>query len=176
MVAEATEHFAFYGLGVDITDIPRIAATIERYGNRFIERIFTEERYADFAALWLLGLIVVKILAPGFYARQNVVTPVKIGLVTLAATQAMNFAFVGTLKHTGLALAIGLATVELFLQSGQGLFFLAKLGFQNLAAIGVTGFLVVGRHFLARTTASSRFRCAAPLRHHCLDHRDGRAI
>jgi len=59
-------------------------------------------------SIGLVGLIMVKILAPGFYARQNVVTPVKIGLVTLAATQVMNFAFIGPLKHTGLALAIGL--------------------------------------------------------------------
>ena len=56
----------------------------------------------------LLGLILVKILAPGFYARQNVATPVKIGIVTLVATQLMNLAFVGPLRHAGLALAIGL--------------------------------------------------------------------
>ena len=56
----------------------------------------------------LVGMILVKILAPGFYARQNVVTPVKIGVFTLLATQAMNFAFVGPLRHSGLALAIGL--------------------------------------------------------------------
>jgi holo-[acyl-carrier protein] synthase len=30
------------GLGLDATDIPRIAQTIERYGDRFIRRIFTE--------------------------------------------------------------------------------------------------------------------------------------
>ena len=59
-------------------------------------------------SLGLLGMIFVKILAPGFYARQNIVTPVKIGVFTLVATQAMNFAFVGPLKHAGLALAIGL--------------------------------------------------------------------
>src|SRR5436190_16014118 len=29
------------GLGMDATDIPRIAATIERYGQRFLERVFT---------------------------------------------------------------------------------------------------------------------------------------
>ena len=59
-------------------------------------------------SLGLVGIILVKILAPGFYARQNVVTPVKIGLVTLVATQAMNAAFVVPLRHAGLALAIGL--------------------------------------------------------------------
>ena len=56
----------------------------------------------------LVGMILVKILAPGFYARQNVLTPVKIGVVTLVATQLMNLAFVGPLRHAGLALAIGL--------------------------------------------------------------------
>jgi putative peptidoglycan lipid II flippase len=50
----------------------------------------------------------VKVLAPGFYARQNIKTPVKIALVTLAATQLMNLAFIGTLKHAGLSLSIGL--------------------------------------------------------------------
>ena len=57
----------------------------------------------------LLGLIFVKVLAPGFYARQNIKTPVKVALLTLAATQLMNLAFIGPLKHAGLALSIGLA-------------------------------------------------------------------
>ena len=34
------------GLGVDATDIPRIAATIVRYGDRFTQRIFTEREIA----------------------------------------------------------------------------------------------------------------------------------
>jgi putative peptidoglycan lipid II flippase len=56
----------------------------------------------------LVGLIMVKVLAPGFYARQNIKTPVKIGVLTLLATQAMNAAFIFPLRHAGLALAIGL--------------------------------------------------------------------
>jgi holo-[acyl-carrier protein] synthase len=34
------------GLGIDATDIPRIVATIERYGDRFIQRVFTEGEIA----------------------------------------------------------------------------------------------------------------------------------
>ena len=34
------------GLGIDATDIPRIAATLERYGDRFINRIFTDGEIA----------------------------------------------------------------------------------------------------------------------------------
>jgi len=56
----------------------------------------------------LLGLILVKVLAPGFYARQDIRTPVKIAIVTLIATQIMNVAFIVPLRHAGLALAIGL--------------------------------------------------------------------
>ena len=34
------------GLGIDATDIPRIAATLERYGERFVNRIFTDGEIA----------------------------------------------------------------------------------------------------------------------------------
>ena len=85
-----------------------LIATLFHYG-RFseVDAWMTREALVAYS-IGLVGLILVKILAPGFYARQNVMTPVKIGLITLAATQAMNLVFVGTLKHTGLALAIGL--------------------------------------------------------------------
>ena len=85
-----------------------LIATLFHYG-RFSDADAWMTREALVAySLGLVGLILVKILAPGFYARQNVATPVKIGLLTLAATQAMNLAFIGPLKHAGLALAIGL--------------------------------------------------------------------
>ncbi len=61
-------------------------------------------------SLGLLGLILVKVLAPAFYSRQNIKTPVKIAIFTLVSTQLMNLVFVFglDLKHAGLALSIGL--------------------------------------------------------------------
>ena len=56
----------------------------------------------------LVGLIAVKVLAPGFYAKQDIRTPVKIALVTLIATQVMNLLFIWELRHAGLALSISL--------------------------------------------------------------------
>jgi putative peptidoglycan lipid II flippase len=58
----------------------------------------------------LIGIIAVKVLAPGFYARQDIRTPVKIGIATLIATQLMNLLFIFglELQHAGLALSIGL--------------------------------------------------------------------
>jgi putative peptidoglycan lipid II flippase len=57
-------------------------------------------------AVGLVGIILVKVLAPGFYAKQNVRTPVRVAIVTLAVTQLLNAAFVPWLDHAGLALAI----------------------------------------------------------------------
>jgi hypothetical protein len=54
----------------------------------------------------LLGIIVIKVLAPGFYAQQNIRTPVKIAIFTLVCTQLFNLVLIGPLAHAGLALAI----------------------------------------------------------------------
>ena len=85
-----------------------LVATLFHYG-RFGEHDLWMTRQALIAySAGLLGLILVKILAPGFYARQNIGTPVRIAIVTLIATQLMNAALIVPLKHAGLALAIGL--------------------------------------------------------------------
>ena len=61
----------------------------------------------------LVGLIGVKILAPGFYARQDIRTPVTIAVIVLALTQAMNAIFVPLFGHAGLALSVSLgATIN----------------------------------------------------------------
>ncbi|AIN47194.1 murein biosynthesis integral membrane protein MurJ [Candidatus Palibaumannia cicadellinicola] len=56
----------------------------------------------------LIGLMLVKVLAPGFYSRQDIKTPVQLGIITLIITQLMNLTFIGPLKHAGLSLSIGL--------------------------------------------------------------------
>lgn len=89
----------------------------------------------------LMGLILVKILAPGFYAKQDIRTPVKIGIGVLIATQLMNILFVPWIAHAGLALSIGLAAtinaaVLFYLLKKRGLYapepgwslFLIRLG------------------------------------------------
>ncbi|MGV2836347.1 murein biosynthesis integral membrane protein MurJ, partial [Pseudomonas shirazensis] len=56
----------------------------------------------------LLAIILIKVLAPGFYAQQNIRTPVKIAIFTLISTQLLNLVLVGPLAHAGLALAISI--------------------------------------------------------------------
>jgi putative peptidoglycan lipid II flippase len=73
----------------------------------------------------LLGLVAIKVLAPAFYARQDIRTPVKIAIGVLLATQAMNLLFVPWLGHAGLALSIGVAAL---INAGFLLLGLLRLG------------------------------------------------
>ncbi|RMX10414.1 murein biosynthesis integral membrane protein MurJ [Allofranklinella schreckenbergeri] len=92
----------------------------------------------------LLGLVAVKVLAPGYYAREDMRTPVKIAVIVLVLTQVFNIVLVPWLGHAGLALGIGLGSMvnaSLLLvglirrgayQPGPGW---VRLGFQILAAL-----------------------------------------
>jgi putative peptidoglycan lipid II flippase len=59
----------------------------------------------------LLGLVAIKVLAPGFYARQDTRTPVKIAVVVLVLTQIMNAIFVPFLAHAALSLSISIGAM-----------------------------------------------------------------
>jgi putative peptidoglycan lipid II flippase len=85
-----------------------LISTLFHYGQFGIEDVWMTRRALVAYSIGLVGLILVKVLAPGFYARQNIRTPVRIAVITLVATQLMNLVLIGPLKHAGLALAIGL--------------------------------------------------------------------
>ncbi|WP_207887852.1 murein biosynthesis integral membrane protein MurJ [Pseudomonas sp. 30_B] len=86
-----------------------LTVALFQYGKFSAHDALMTQRALIAYAVGLLGIILVKVLAPGFYARQNIKTPVKIALFTLVSTQLMNLVFIGPLKHAGLALAISLA-------------------------------------------------------------------
>jgi len=144
-------------VGLGILAVPLIA-TLFHYG-AFTAHDVEMTRWAVLAyAVGLVGLILVKVLAPGFYARQNIRTPVKIAIFTLLATQAMNLAFIWHLKHAGLALAIGLGACLnagiLFYQLRRMDFyrpqpgwtaFLFKLSLA-IAVMGIFLYLTMGQH------------------------------
>jgi putative peptidoglycan lipid II flippase len=59
-------------------------------------------------SIGLTGLVALKVLAPAFYAHQDIRTPVKVALVVLVLTQLLNLLCVPLFGHAGLPLAIGL--------------------------------------------------------------------
>ena len=66
-------------------------------------------------SLGLVAFMLVKVLAPGFYARKDTATPVKIGIIAMVANMVLNLLFVLPLMyfwnvgHLGLALATSVA-------------------------------------------------------------------
>jgi putative peptidoglycan lipid II flippase len=62
-------------------------------------------------AAGLLGLVAIKVLAPGYYANQDIKTPVRIAVGILVLTQLMNLVLVPIFHVAGLSLSIGLAAM-----------------------------------------------------------------
>ncbi len=83
-----------------------ITATIFGYG-KFSDRDVLMTQYGLMAYSWgLLGFSLVKVLAPGYFARQDTKTPVKIAIGVLAVTQLLNAALVPSIGQAGLSLSI----------------------------------------------------------------------
>ena len=83
-------------------------ATLFHYGKFTADAATQSTRPLMAYSAGLIGIILVKTLAPAFYAQQNIRTPVKIAIGVLVATQLMNYLFVPYLAVAGLALSIGM--------------------------------------------------------------------
>jgi putative peptidoglycan lipid II flippase len=94
-------------VGLAALSTPLIAALFN-YGEFTAANVAASTAPLMAYAAGLLGIILVKILAPAFYARQDIRTPVRIAIGVLVATQLMNLVFVPRLGVAGLALSIGL--------------------------------------------------------------------
>ena len=100
--------------------------------------------------LGICAFMLIKVLAPGFYARQDMVTPVRIGIGAMVANMVLNVAFVVPLVvyldlgHVGLALATSVAA---YLNAG----FL----WRGLRRAGVYRFDPAWRAFLPRLLAAT---------------------
>lgn len=83
-------------------------------------------------AAGLPAFIAVKVLAPGFYARQDTKTPVKIAVIAMVSNMVLNLLFVGAMvfwhiqgPHAGLALASSAAA---YINAGLLFYQLRKQG------------------------------------------------
>lgn len=85
-------------LALALLGIPLIS-TLFQHGAFTADDVLQTRQALVAYSIGLTGLILVKVLAPGFYARQNIRTPVKIAVFTLIATQAMNLAFIVPFKQ-----------------------------------------------------------------------------
>ena len=119
-----TEYSALLDWGLRLTFLLALPAAVGMcvLALPLIATLFHHGEFTDFAArmstqplmayaVGLVGIILVKSLTPAYYARQDVRTPVRIGLFVLAATQLLNLAFVPAFAVAGLALSISVAAL-----------------------------------------------------------------
>jgi putative peptidoglycan lipid II flippase len=85
-----------------------LITTLFHYGKFSAEAVTMSSQPLVAYSIGLIGIILVKTLAPAFYARQDIRTPVKIAVCVLIAVQLMNLVFVPQFAVAGLALSIGL--------------------------------------------------------------------
>src|SRR5258706_5465377 len=90
-------------LALALLAVPLIA-TLYQYGRFTVNDLWQTRAALLGYSVGLLGLIAVKILAPGFYARQNLKTPVKIAFVTVVVTQILAVILKFHISHTGVTL------------------------------------------------------------------------
>lgn len=92
LMAEALVAFLYQGKNFLVFDVHQTSLAVMGY------------------SFGLLGLIAIKILAPAFYARKDIRTPVKVAAVSLVCVQLCNIVFVPIFAHAGLALSVGVGS------------------------------------------------------------------
>ncbi len=137
-------------LGLWLLALPLIS-TLYQYGKFSVNDVWQTREALLGYSVGLLGLIVVKILAPGFYARQNIKTPVRIAFFTVFVSQALAFILMWRIGHAGLTLA---TSVGACVNAGLLFWFLRRSGsyqpkagwamflFKLAVALGVLGVLL----------------------------------
>ena len=92
LTADALVAFLFQGQNFTPADVAKTGAAVVGY------------------AVGLIGLIALKIVAPAFYARKDIRTPVKVAFLSLVVVQLVNLVAVPLFSHAGLALSVGLGS------------------------------------------------------------------
>ena len=113
---------AAFGLGVLAAPI---LTTLFQYGQFSAHDVDMAARSLLAFAFGLIAFIAVKVLATGYFSRQDTRTPVRVGVVAMLSNIVLNLVLVVPLAHAGLALA---TTLSAFLNAGLLLRGLVKRG------------------------------------------------
>jgi len=95
-------------LGIALLAGPSLT-TLFRYGAFTGADVRMAELSLVAYSMGLLGFMLIKVLAPGYFARQDTRTPVRIGIIAMVTNMAMNLMLIVPLAHAGLALATSLS-------------------------------------------------------------------
>jgi putative peptidoglycan lipid II flippase len=100
-------------------------STLFQYGRFDGHAVLMARQSLAAFALGITPFMLVKVLAAGFYAKQDMRTPVRIGVVAMLTNTALNLLFIWPLAHAGIALATSLAA---FVNTSGLFYYLYKRG------------------------------------------------
>jgi putative peptidoglycan lipid II flippase len=112
-------------LALAVLAVP-LLATLFQYGRFTTPDVLMASRSLAAYAPGLIGLSLVKVLAPAFYAKHDTTSPMRIGVLAILANVVINLVLSPYLGHTGLALGTSCAAA-----------FHASILFRTLIAAGV---------------------------------------
>lgn len=88
-----------------------LLSTLFQHGRFDQEDVLMARKSLSAFAIGIAPFMLVKILAAGFYAKQDMKTPVRIGVVAMVANIILNFMLIRSFAHAGIALATSLAAI-----------------------------------------------------------------
>jgi putative peptidoglycan lipid II flippase len=134
-------------LALALLAVPLIA-TLYHYGHFTVNDLWQTRAALIGYSFGLLGLIAVKILAPGFYARQNMRTPVKIAFLTVLFAQTLAVILMFQIGHAGLTLSTSLGAcfnaTLLFVAMRRGGVYAPQPGWARFLARIAVALIVLG--------------------------------
>ncbi|MDI2090006.1 murein biosynthesis integral membrane protein MurJ [Commensalibacter oyaizuii] len=96
--------------GLFTLSIP-IISTLFGHGAFTVNNVYASAQSLQTYAIGLPAFVLIKVLSPGFFARGDTSTPVKIGMVTIALNLILNLILMKPLEHMGPPLASSLAAI-----------------------------------------------------------------
>ncbi len=106
-------------------------ATLFLHGHFGVQAVLMSAAALRALAGGILAFMLIKVLAPGYYARQDTRTPVRIGIIAMVANMLFNLLLVWHWRHVGLAMA---STLAAFLNAGLLYHGLVRRGVYRLGA------------------------------------------
>ena len=88
-----------------------LVAVLFHHGNFSVVDVQRTTSALMFYGVGLVGIVAIKVLAPGFYARHDMRTPMLIAVGVLLLTQVLNYFLVPRLQHAALTLSISIGAV-----------------------------------------------------------------
>ena len=103
-------------------------STLFHYGKMTDRDVLMSAQSLRAYSVGLVAFMLIKVLAPGYFARQDIKTPVRIAIKAMLVNMILNIILIFPLQHAGLALA---TTLSAFMNAAMLYLGLKKTGIYN---------------------------------------------